>query len=86
MTQHEKIELMYTKHASSYYSAYLVHFIKSVSCMRLPIDCCTSAENSVTVLCLVRQEVLYLNTEKVVKFYVYISPTFMFGQLLHATK
>ena len=76
VTQHEKIGLMCTKYTPSDYSIYLrfcVSYISSVNCIKIPIVCCTSCKSINNEVCLGTK---LWNLEKVVKFYVHISPIF----------
>ena len=55
VTWHEKIELMYTKYITSYYSTYLafcVSYTSSVNCVEFPIVCCTSLKSFIDNMCL----------------------------------
>ena len=53
VTRHEKTGLMYTKYTYSYYSMYLLYclkFLKSVSCMRFPMNSCIHGVNFIRLL------------------------------------
>ena len=68
---------MFTKYTPSYYSTYLrffVNYTRSVNCIKFLIAHFTSCKSFINNVCLGTQSYETSKSEKVVKFYVHISP------------
>ena len=81
VTQHEIIGLVCTKYTPSYYSTYVRFFVSTKLYQFCElyyiifIVCCTRCKSFIDKVCLDTNYEL-LKSEKVVKFYVHISPIF----------
>ena len=75
---------MCTKYTASYYFNFCVTYTSSVNFITFPIVCCTSFSSFIGNLCL-SMKLQNFKVQKVVKFYVHISPILMPGYIcIHA--